>query len=206
METKRDELPMLVKGIGGQRGNYSDWQDIADKHAKVNDNLYSYWRNGIIQEFPNPVYTEPQLDAAGAPVLNQAGGVVMVVAAIYREPQIGIILWKSDQSRVPQRKAKYLDKVLPKFVSKILTSLGKDIENELVSVANYEEERAANNLVFIKNAVRFIATGAGGVSIALDALNLQREKIAGNRPEDLSDYIRRFRNAQTQLYSRNVER
>ena len=46
METKRNELPMLVKGIGGQRGNYSEWQDIADKHAKMNDNLYSYWRNG----------------------------------------------------------------------------------------------------------------------------------------------------------------
>ena len=205
METKRDELPMLAKGIGGQRGNYSDWQDVADKHAKMNDNLYSYWRHGIIQEFPNPAYTVPQRDAAGLPVLNLAGNVVMVVAEEYREAQIGLILWKSDQSRVAQKKAKYLDEILPRFVSKILTSLGKDIENELVNVADYEARRTANDLAFLKTSIRFIATGAGGVSIALDALNLQREKIAGNRPEDLSDYIRRFRSAQTQLFSRNAD-
>ena len=32
MKAKRDnELPKLVKGLGGQRGNYADWKETANK-------------------------------------------------------------------------------------------------------------------------------------------------------------------------------
>ena len=67
--------------------------------------------------------------------------------------------------------------------------LSPEVENELINVPDYEIEKTNNNLVFLKASLCFIATGVGGVSIALDALNLQRLDLEGDTPADLSRFV-----------------
>ena len=206
MQYQNDKTPStkLVKATGTSPCNYMLWEDMMDKYAVENPSVNIYWKTNVEPVFVTPEYEEPMLNAAGDPVVV-LGEVAMRPILKYRSRAVGEDMWKADNARVEMDRTEYR-RNLPRFVKKLLLSLSPDIENELVSVEDYEEEKARMNLTFLKNTIRFIATGAGGVSIALDALNLQRMDLDGDTPGDLAKFVRSFREGVRQLYSRDADK
>ena len=204
MEDKTTPNIILTKGTGTTMCNHMLWLDSMDKLSIENNDVDNYWKKNIVPEFEIPIYEEIALDAAGDPILRNGRRIFVPVEA-YSSTAVGLHLWKKDMNRVEYNKSEY-KKALTKFTSKLLRSLSSEIENELVSVEDYEEEKARYNLTFLKTSIRFIATGAGGVSIALDALNLQRMDLEGDTPKDLAKFVRNFREGVSQLYSRDDDK
>ena len=205
MYQQNDNTPTirLVKASGSAPCNYLMWEDSMDKHAVENPSVHLYWKTGAEPEFVTPVFEEQAVDAAGAVILVN-GDIVMRPVLKYRSAAVGKDVWKADNSRVETDKTEYR-RNLPRFVKRLLMTLSPEIENEL-DVEDYEEEKARMNLTFLKAAIRFIATGAGGVSIALDALNLQRMDLDGESPADLAKFVRNFKEGVRQLYSRDADK
>jgi Zinc knuckle len=191
----------LTKATGTTACNYMIWEDMMDKLAVDNPSVSVYWKTGVEPEFVTPVYEEAMINANGHPLMVD-NEIVYRPVLKYRSRAIGKDMWKADNARIETDRSEYR-KFLPKFLGKILLSLSPEIENELVNVEDYEEERARMNLTFLKTSIRFIATGAGGVSIALDALNLQRMDLDGDSPGDLAKFVRNFKEGIRQLYSRD---
>ena len=193
MYQQNDNTPIirLVKASGTAPCNYLMWEDSMDKHAVENPSVHLYWKTGVEPEFETPAFEEQAVDAAGIAILVN-GDIVMRPILKYRSIAVGTDWWKADNSRVETDKTEYR-RNLPRFVKRLLMTLSPEIENELVNVEDYEEEKARMNLTFLKTAIRFIATGAGGVSIALDALNLQRMDLDGESPADLAKFVRNFK-------------
>ena len=173
MFQQNDNTPTirLVKASGTAPCNYLMWEDSMNKYAVEKLSVHLYWKTGVEPVFETPVFKEQALDAAGVPILVN-GDIVMRPIVKYRSLGVGKDLWKADNSKIETDKTEYR-RNLPRFVKKLLMTLSPEIENELVNVDDYEGEKARLNLILLKAAIRFIATGAGGVSIALDALNLQ---------------------------------
>ena len=204
MEDKAVSAIILVKGSGTVMCNHMLWLDSMDKISIENNDVDNYWKKNILPDFEPPVYEVAALNAAGIPIVHNGNPVFRPVPA-YSSAAVGLHLWKKDMNRIEYNKSEY-KKALTKFTSKLLRSISTEIENELVNVEDYEEEKARYNLTFLKAAIRFIATGAGGVSIALDALNLQRMDLEGDTPKDLAKFVRNFKEGINQLYSRDDDK
>ena len=195
---------ILAKGSGSVMSNHMLWLDYMDKISIENNDVDNYWKRNIVPDFDPPVYEVAAVNAAGVPIVHNGNPVFRPVPA-YSSAAVGLHLWKKDMNRVEYNKSEY-KKALTKFTGKLLRSLSAEIENELVNVEDYEEEKARYNITFLKTAIRFIATGAGGVSIALDALNLQRMELEGDTPKDLAKFVRNFKEGINQLYSRDDDK
>ena len=204
MEDRNTPNVILTKGTGTTMCNHMLWLDSMDKLSIENNDVDNYWKKNIVPEFDIPIYEEIALDSTGAPILRNGRRILVSVEA-YSSTAVELHLWKKDMNRVEYIKSEY-KKALTKFTSKLLRSLSGEIENELVSVEDYEEEKTRYNLTFLKASIRFIATGAGGVSIALDALNLQRMDLEGDTPKDLAKFVRNFKEGVSQLYSRDDDK
>ena len=191
------DVPRLTKK------NWDIWWAIITKKAILDAELYTLVTDGVEPVFVPQPLDIPELDAAGQPVMR-GGDIVMMANPYYRgQEDERRRRYAFEEARMWKKEITFMETTRRQFISGILCSLSKEIDDSLSGIPEYHVRIRTYDIAWIIEKIQFIATGSGGMSIAADALNLSRQKITEFSLEGLTDYGRRRREAKARLYSRS---
>ena len=182
--------------------NWTQWNDQMIKMSLMSSSPYN-----LITKNEKPDWTAPKLTEIN-PLSNGTNGQPPRIRTTkYHndgDEEGGIEMYKEDCKELKSKKTKYESDLSSLFVM-IIRNPDELISAELEQMPEYPDKMAEKDIIWLIDKLQFIATGHGGASVALDALDYIELKAETYDRSGFIKLAKEAANARKRFMSRNQD-